>query len=83
MSSSYYCQTVASLLIWGALSDKRTGLRFTIAAEFLQCIRSACPISPRYETSDRTILKEFLFYCIEFFFSYSFVKKRAVYLAFT
>jgi hypothetical protein len=28
----YYCQTVMSLLMWGALSDKRTGLSFTIAA---------------------------------------------------
>jgi hypothetical protein len=27
----YYCLTVASLLIWGALSDERTGLSFTIA----------------------------------------------------
>jgi hypothetical protein len=29
---SYYCQTVAALLKWGALSDERTGLSFTIAA---------------------------------------------------
>jgi hypothetical protein len=28
----YYCQTVAGLLMWGALSDERTGLPFTIAA---------------------------------------------------
>jgi hypothetical protein len=28
----YYCQTVAGLLMCGALSDKRTGLSFTIAA---------------------------------------------------
>jgi hypothetical protein len=28
----YYCQTVAGLLMWGALSDVRTGLSFTIAA---------------------------------------------------
>jgi hypothetical protein len=27
----YYCQTVAGLLLWGALSDERTGLSFTIA----------------------------------------------------
>jgi hypothetical protein len=27
----YYCQTLAGLLIWGALSDERTGLSFTIA----------------------------------------------------
>jgi hypothetical protein len=28
----YYCLTVAGLLIWGALSDERTDLSFTIAA---------------------------------------------------
>jgi hypothetical protein len=28
----YYCQTVAALLMWGAYSDERTGLSFTIAA---------------------------------------------------
>jgi hypothetical protein len=28
----YYCQTVAGLLMWGALSDVRTGLSFIIAA---------------------------------------------------
>jgi hypothetical protein len=28
----YYCQTVPGLLMWGALSDERTGLSFTIAA---------------------------------------------------
>jgi hypothetical protein len=28
----YYCQTVAGLLMWGALSDERAGLSFTIAA---------------------------------------------------
>jgi hypothetical protein len=28
----YYCQTVAGLLLWGALSDERTGLSFTIPA---------------------------------------------------
>jgi hypothetical protein len=28
----YHCLTVAGFLIWGALSDKRTGLLFTIAA---------------------------------------------------
>jgi hypothetical protein len=29
---SCYCQTVAGLLMWGALSDERTGLPFTTAA---------------------------------------------------
>jgi hypothetical protein len=28
----YYCQTVAGLLMWDALSEERTGLSFTIAA---------------------------------------------------
>jgi hypothetical protein len=28
----YYCQTVAGLLMWGAVSDERTCLSFTIAA---------------------------------------------------
>jgi hypothetical protein len=28
----YYCQTIAGLLMWGALSDQRMGLSFTIAA---------------------------------------------------
>jgi hypothetical protein len=27
----YYCQTVVGLLMWGALSDERTGLYFTMA----------------------------------------------------
>jgi hypothetical protein len=26
----YYCQTIPSLLLWGALSDEGTGLSFTI-----------------------------------------------------
>jgi hypothetical protein len=28
----YYCQTVAGLLMWGVLSDEKTGLSFVIAA---------------------------------------------------
>jgi hypothetical protein len=36
----YYCQTVAGLLMWGALADKRTGLPFTIAAGPRQHIHS-------------------------------------------
>jgi hypothetical protein len=35
-SDFYYCQTVAGLLIWGALSEERTGLSFTIAAGLRQ-----------------------------------------------
>jgi hypothetical protein len=33
----YHCQTVVGLLIWGALSDERTGLSFTVAAGCHQC----------------------------------------------
>jgi hypothetical protein len=29
----YYCQTVVGLLMWGALSDERTSMTFTIAAD--------------------------------------------------
>jgi hypothetical protein len=36
----YYCLTVASLLMWGTLSDERTGLPFTIAAGPRQRSRS-------------------------------------------
>jgi hypothetical protein len=32
----YYWQTFAGLLMWGSLSDERTGLSFTIAAGPLQ-----------------------------------------------
>jgi hypothetical protein len=39
----YYCQTVAPLLMWGALSDERTGLSFTIAAG-LQRSHSRVPV---------------------------------------
>jgi hypothetical protein len=28
----YYCQTVAGLLMWGAISDERMGLSFTVAS---------------------------------------------------
>jgi hypothetical protein len=28
----YFCQTVSGLLMWGALSDEKTGMSFTIAA---------------------------------------------------
>jgi hypothetical protein len=38
----YYCQTVAGLLMWGALSDERAGLSFTIAAGLHQ--RSHCRV---------------------------------------
>jgi hypothetical protein len=34
----YYCQTVAGLLMWGTLSDERTGLSFTIASGFVSAV---------------------------------------------
>jgi hypothetical protein len=36
----YYCHTFTGLLMWGALSDERTGLPFTIAAGSSQCSHS-------------------------------------------
>jgi hypothetical protein len=39
----YYCLTV-SLLMWGALSDERTGLSFTIAAGLRQRSHSRVPV---------------------------------------
>jgi hypothetical protein len=39
----YYCQTVAGLLMWCALSDKSTGLSFTVAASPFQCSHSGSP----------------------------------------
>jgi hypothetical protein len=41
----YYCQTIEDLLMWGALSDKRTGLSFTISAGPRQssCFRVRLP----------------------------------------
>jgi hypothetical protein len=46
----YYCQTVAGLLTWNALSDERTGLPFTIAAgprqrsrSWVRVPRDSCP----------------------------------------
>jgi hypothetical protein len=35
-----YCLTVAGLLVWGALSDKRTGLTFAIATGPCQRIKT-------------------------------------------
>jgi hypothetical protein len=31
-SDFYYCQTIAGLLVWGVLSDERTGLSFALTA---------------------------------------------------
>jgi hypothetical protein len=41
----HYCQTIAGLLIWGALSDERTGLSFTMYNElFLLQLSSLQPL---------------------------------------
>jgi hypothetical protein len=48
-----YCQTVAGLFMWGALSDERTGLSFTIAAGPRQ--RSHCESRG---TRDRILLSQ-------------------------
>jgi hypothetical protein len=52
----YYWQTVACFLMWGALSDERTGLSFTIAAGPRQrChsrVRVPCDSWPYFTVSD-------------------------------
>jgi hypothetical protein len=47
----YYCQTVAGLLVWGALSEERTGLSFTITTVWRRlmpgdCDVGSCPFLP-------------------------------------
>jgi hypothetical protein len=44
----YYCQTVAGLLLWVALSDERSGLSFTIAVGFASVVDSR----PYFTVSD-------------------------------
>jgi hypothetical protein len=44
----YYRRTVAGLLMWGALSDERTGLSFTIAAGRSQ--RSRSPVRAPWDS---------------------------------
>jgi hypothetical protein len=55
-SDSYYCQTVASLLMWGALSDWRTSRSFTITAGPRQRshsrVRVLWNLRPYYTVSD-------------------------------
>jgi hypothetical protein len=52
----YYCETVGGLLIWGALSDERTGLSFTTAAGSLQRSHSSVRVPwdsrPYFTVSD-------------------------------
>jgi hypothetical protein len=56
----YYCQTVAGLFIWGALSDERAGVSFTISAGPRQRSHSRVPVpwdSPPYFTFSDGILR--------------------------
>jgi hypothetical protein len=46
----HYCQTFAGLLMWGALSDERTGLSFTIAAGHRQRSHSRVRVSRDSQT---------------------------------
>jgi hypothetical protein len=52
----YYCLTVASLLLWGALCDERTGLSFAIAVVSSQRSHSQVPVPwnsrPYFTVSD-------------------------------
>jgi hypothetical protein len=56
----YYCQTVAGLLMWSALSDERMGLLFTIAAGLLQHSHSRARVPwdlpPYFTVSDPRLL---------------------------
>jgi hypothetical protein len=51
----YYFQTVACLLMWGALSDERTGMSFTIAAGSRQRSHSR---SESRDTRDHILLSQ-------------------------
>jgi hypothetical protein len=52
----YYYQTVAGLLMWGTLSEEKTGLSFTIAAGPCQrshsCVQVPCDSWPYFTASD-------------------------------
>jgi hypothetical protein len=54
-SDLYYFQTVAGLLMWGALSDERTGPVFGIAAGPLQRSHSWVPV---HGTCDHILLSQ-------------------------
>jgi hypothetical protein len=51
----YYCRTVAPLLMWGALSDERTGLTFPITADPRQCSHSQVWVP---QTRDHILLSQ-------------------------
>jgi hypothetical protein len=52
----YYCTTIEGLLMWGALSDERTSLPFTISAGPRQCSHSRVRVTrdswPYFTVSD-------------------------------
>jgi hypothetical protein len=56
----YYCQTIAGLLMWGALSDERMALSFTIAAGSRQYshfrVRDPWDSWPYFTVSDSRLL---------------------------
>jgi hypothetical protein len=58
-SDFYFCQTVTGLLMWGALSDKRTGLSITIAASPRQRSHSSVRVPwdsrPYFTVSDKRL----------------------------
>jgi hypothetical protein len=55
----YYCQTFAGLFMWGALSDEKTGLSFTIASGPRQRSHSRVRVPwdsrPYFSVSDSTL----------------------------
>jgi hypothetical protein len=44
----YYCQTIANLLMWGALSEENTGISFTVAT-------GSSPVKPFLNPSPKTL----------------------------
>jgi hypothetical protein len=54
----YLCQTVVGLLMWGALSDERTSLSFTIAADPCQRSYSWVRESESRKTHDHILLSQ-------------------------
>jgi hypothetical protein len=62
---SYYRRTVAGLLMWGALSDERTGLSLTTAAGPSQRSHSRvrAPRDPRPHFTDSSKLQQILVIC--------------------
>jgi hypothetical protein len=51
----YYCQTLAGLLMWGALSDDRTGLSYTISAGLASAVILG---SESHGTRDHSLLPQ-------------------------